>query len=338
MKSENSFLTPGPDPLRVAVLVLDDCNTLSFAAGVDPMRAANRMAGRRLFDWTYVTATGAPAQLTSGIAVPGPALARLDRCDLLLVIAGFGVDRLATPALGASLRRIASAGTAIAGIDGGPWLLAEAGLLDGYCATTHWEDLERFATRFPEVLVVPDRYRIDGARLTSGGALPAVDMMLHLIGARYGRSLASRVAGAFIYDHAPDPDRAQSRAGGHPGHNRLTARASALMESHFDAPLPIPEIARRCGTGPRSLEHQFRNRLNTTPQAHYLGLRLSEARRLVADTDLALLDIALATGFASQSSFARAFGSAHGHSASTLRAAQRRSGLPEPGSPLENKI
>lgn len=319
MKSEKTIFTPSANPLSVAVLVLDETNTLSFAAGVDPMRAANRIAGRRLFDWHFVTATGRPALLTSGLSVTGPPLARLSGCDLLLCIAGFGLERQTTPALAASLRRIAATGATIGGIDGAPWVLAGAGLLDGFHATTHWEDLDRFATRFPEVEVVQDRYRIDGARMTSGGALPAVDMMLHLIRARFGAELATRVAGVFIHDSPPDPARAQRRRAAHPGHNRLTARASAIMEAHLDAPLPIPQIARHCGIGDRSLENQFRARLNTTPQKHYLSLRLAEALRLVTDTDLPLLDIALGTGFGSQSAFSRAFRAAHGQSARALR-------------------
>ncbi len=323
MKSAKNIFAPTDAPLTTAILVLDDCNTLSFAAGVDPMRAANRLAGRRLFDWSYVTATGTPAQLTSGIAVPGPALARLDRCDLLLVVAGFGLDRHDTPALRASLRRIAATGATVGGIDGGPWLLASAGLLDGHGATTHWEDLDRLATRFPEIRVLQDRFHIDGARMTCGGALPAIDMMLHLIRARYGAALAARVAGLFIHDSPADPARAQRRGGGDPRHSALTARASALMEQTLDAPLPIAAIARRCGTSPRTLEAQFRARLNCTPQGHYLDQRLAEARRLVTETELPLTEVALATGFASQSSFARAFRAAHGQSARALRKARR---------------
>lgn len=319
MKSVKNILAPTTAPLHVAILTLPGSNTLSFAAGVDPMRAANRMAGRRLFAWHYVTAAGAPARLTSGILVPGPALARLDSCDLLVVIAGFDLERLATPSLRAGLRRIAGTGAALAGIDGGPWLLAEAGLLDGRSATTHWEDLDRFASRFAAVTTLRDRFHIDNGRLTSGGALPAIDMMLHLIAARYGAPLAARVAGAFIYDSAPDPARAQTRGGRVAGHNALTARASALMEQNLDTPLSIPELARRSGSSPRALQTQFRARLHSTPQHHYLNLRLTEALRLVTDTDMALTDIALATGFASQSSFARAFRAAHGNSARQLR-------------------
>ncbi len=320
MNCAKNILAPSALPLSTAILVLDDCNTLSFAAAVDPMRAANRLAGRSLFNWSYVTATGAPATLTSGITVPGSALARLESCDLLLILAGFGLERHATPALRASLRRIAASDATLAGIDGGPWLMARAGLLDGYHATTHWEDLSDFASQFPAITVLQDRFHIDGPRMTCGGALPAIDMMLHLIGARFGAALAARVAAAFIHDTTTDPARAQSRSGPEPGHNMITARATALMEQSLDAPLPIPTLARRCGIGPRSLETQFRTRLNTTPQAYYLHLRLTEALRLTTDTAIPLTQVALATGFASQSSFARAFRAAHGTAARALRA------------------
>ncbi|MBE1283962.1 MAG: helix-turn-helix domain-containing protein [Rhodobacteraceae bacterium] len=318
MKSAKNILQPEHKALKTAVLVLDDCNTLSFAAAVDPMRAANRLADRHAFDWEYVTATGAPATLTSGLQVPGIPLSRLDSCELLIVVAGFQLARHATPSLLNGLRRLAASGTTLAGIDGGPWLLAEAGLLDGHSATTHWEDLENFASRFPDVDVKQDRYVVSEARLTSGGATPAIEMMLHIIGARHTAGFASRVAGLFLYDGPQDPARPQSRLGSHK-HNALTAKAHALMEAALEEPMPLVEIARTLGTSPRSLQQQFRLRLNTTPQDHYLQLRLAEARRLVTDTEMPLMDVALATGFTSQSSFARAFRTAHGSSARDLR-------------------
>lgn len=319
MKCAKNILQPENRPLKTAVLVLDDCNTLSFAAVVDPMRAANRLAGRGAFDWDYVTATGAPALLTSGLTVPGIALTRLETCELLILVAGFQLARHATPSLLAGLRRIAASGATIAGVDGGPWLLAEAGLLDRHAATTHWEDLDNFASRFPNVEVKRDRFVVSQTRLTSGGATPAIEMMLHLIAARHGAGFAARVGGLFLYEGAPEPSRPQSRLGAPHRHTALTAKAHALMEAALEEPLALSEIAETLGTSPRTLQQQFRLRLNTTPQDHYLHLRLAEARRLVTDTDTPLLDVALATGFASQSSFARAFRTAHGCAARDLR-------------------
>lgn len=324
MKSAKNILQPEHRALKTGVLVLDECNTLSFAAAVDPMRAANRLADRPAFDWDYVTATEAPAHLTSGLTVPGIPLARLGGCDLLIVIAGFQLARHATPSLLAGLRRIAATGATLAGIDGGPWLLAEAGLLNGHTATTHWEDLDNFASRFPDVEVVRNRFTVSDGRLTSGGAMPAIEMMLQIIAARHGAGFAARVSGLFLYDGAPAPTKPQSRTGSPHRHNAMTAKANALMEAALDDPLPLTDIAQTLGTSPRTLQQQFRLRLNTTPQDHYLQLRLAEARRLVTDTEMPLMDVALATGFTSQSSFARAFRTAHGLSARDLRQEQNQ--------------
>ncbi len=324
MKSAKNILQPENRPLKTAVLVLDDSNTLSFAAAIDPMRAANRLAGRPVFDWDYVNASGDIPMLTSGLTVPSFPLARLTDCDLLIVVAGFQLARHATPSLLAGLRRIAATGAMIAGVDGGPWLMAEAGLLDNHPATTHWEDLENFSARFPQVDCRTDRFTVSQSRMTSGGATPAVEMMLHIITARHGAGFADRVAGLFLYDGPGTPARPQSRlaTSGRHKHNALTAKANALMEAALDEPLPLANIAETLGTSARSLQQQFRLRLNTTPQDHYLQLRLAEARRLVTDTDLPLMEIAQATGFTSQSSFARAFRTAHGNSARDLRQAQ----------------
>lgn len=305
--------------LSVAVLVLDDSNTLSFAAAVDPMRAANRLAGDTVFDWRYVTATGQPARLTSGLSVPGTPISRLDHTDLLIIVAGFNLAEKSRPALSASLRRLAASGAEIAGIDGGPWIMAAAGLLDGYTATTHWEDWETFSQTFPDTHMIPDRYRIDGARMTSGGAMPAIDMMLEVITTRFGPALAARVAGVFIHDLNRAPDRAQRRLPEGRRHSPLTARATQVMEATLSTPLPLPELARRCGASLRALQMQFRTRLSTTPQAHYVTLRMAEAHRLVTDTDLPLTEVALACGYTAQATFARAFRAAHGASAREMR-------------------
>ncbi|MBR9842758.1 MAG: GlxA family transcriptional regulator [Rhodobacteraceae bacterium] len=305
--------------LDIAVLVLDESNTLSFAAAVDPLRAANRRAGRTLFRWRFFTPQGTPIHLTSGLPISGPPLSDLARADLLVVVASFGLEPQSTPRLLASLRRLAKAGTPLAALDGGPWLLAEAGLLDGTPATTHWEDLDAFAARFPEVDVRRDRFVLAGNRATSGGAVPGIDMMLALIADHFGAPLATRTAAALLHD--PSPASAQSPAPPRRAarRNPQIARALDLMETHIDDPLPIAEIAARLGISPRSLEARFRQSLGQSPQSHYLELRLGEAFRLATDTNDPVSAIAAATGFNSQASFARAFHRAHGQSVRALR-------------------
>ena len=316
-----SLLTKSAEITRTTVLVLDGSNTLSFAAAVDPMRAANRQAGRRLFDWQFATPGEADVLLTSGLRIPAAPLQRVTECDLLLVVAGFNLEAQATPALCASLRRLAGPGTTLAGIDGGPWILASAGLLDQHDATTHWEDLEKLASNFANVRVRDARFVVSGNRLTSGGAAPAIEMMLHLIGARHGHGLADKVAGSFIYESAAPAALRQSRQSLRTRHSAATARAHAMMEAALEDPLPITRIARAVGLSPRALQMQFRARLETSPQAHYLALRLEEADRRVIQTDAPLHEIAIATGFTSQSAFARAYAKAFGAPARVRRRA-----------------
>lgn len=319
MKTAKKIFEPSDQPLDTALLVLDECNTLSFAAAVDPMRAANRRAGKPLFKWQFFTPLGDPAALTSGLKIDGPPISQLDKCDLLIVVAGFRLKQQATPRLLASLRRIAAQGTALAAIDGGPWLLASAGLLDGHTATTHWEDLEEFATRFPQVDTRRDRFCISGNRATSGGAAPCIDMMLHLIHSRFGADLARRVGSAFLYDPMPASAQIPSSTPRHVRRNPRIARALEYMEATLETPQPIPTIAAQVGLSPRALEMRFNTHLGQSAKTTYLQLRLEEALRLVTDTSLPIGDIALATGFASPASFARAFKAAHQQSARDLR-------------------
>ncbi len=321
MKSERPIFAPDPATLSVAVLVMAETNALSLAAAVDPMRAANRRAGRTLFTWRYYSAAGGAVPLTAGFGIDTEALSDRTEADILLIVAGFRLAEQATPPLLARLRRLAPRLRAMIGVDGGPWFLARAGLLDGRAATVHWEDLETFADRFPAVDVRRDRYVISGPMVTTGGAAPCLDMMLELIRARHGAELALRVAGAFLYEpvHAATaPQQAVSAARLAKGDPAL-GRAIALMEAAIEDPQPIASIARRIGLSQRRLEMLFADRLGTSPGRFFLDLRLDEARRMVTDTRLPLQEVALRTGFSSQVAFARAFRARFGTTASALR-------------------
>ncbi|OYX43673.1 MAG: hypothetical protein B7Z02_09055 [Rhodobacterales bacterium 32-67-9] len=321
MKSEKTIFAPDPAPLSVGILVMADTNALSLAASVDPMRAANRRAGRTIFTWRYYSAAGGPVPITAGFEVATDALDDRPAVEVLMIVAGFRLAEQATPALLARLRRLAPRLRAMIGIDGGSWFLAYAGLLDHRAATVHWEDLETFADRFPAIDVRRDRYVISGPMVTTGGAAPSLDMMLDLIRARHGAELALRVAGAFLYEpvHAATvPQQAVSAA-------RLArtdpalGRAIALMEAGIEDPPAIAAIARRIGLSQRRLEMLFSDRLGTSPGRFFLDLRLDEARRMVTDTVLPVQEIALRTGFSSQVAFARAFRARFGTTASALR-------------------
>ncbi|GAB4386087.1 GlxA family transcriptional regulator [Albidovulum sp.] len=321
MRHQDRLFARTGESLRVAVLVMEDSNALSLAACIDPMRVANRKSGRTLFDWRFLSPRGGPVALTAGFEVTTAPLREGAEADVLMVVAGFRVDEQARPALLAELRRLAPGLGAMIGVDGGSWFLARSGLLDGRAATVHWEDLEPFADRFPQIEVRQDRYVISGNRITVGGAAAALDLMLALIRARYGAELALQVAGTLLYEPV--------RAGTEPQHAVPVARiaqrvpvlgaAVTLMQQRIEDPVTVAVIARRLGLSQRRLEMLFAEHLGTGPGRFYLDLRLEEARRLVTDTPLALGEVALRTGFSGPVAFARAFRRRFGIAASRLR-------------------
>lgn len=327
MNYESPIFAPSDDPLRVTLLLLPESSMMSLASTLDPMRAANRVARRPLFDWRIVTPDGTPALLTCG--VPVAAAGRLGKdCDgdALIVVAGFNQERHAGRAVLAELRAARSRFRALGGVEAGGWLLARAGLLDGHAATTHWEDLEDFATRFPEVAVRPDRFVVDRRVFTSGGASPTFDLMLHLIRSRFGYPLALEVASVFIYDEAHAATDAQPLVslGRLAGYEPRVAAAIRLMESRLDSPLTTAAIARRQGISVRTLELLFRQSLGIGPGTYYLRLRLQAARRLLLDTRLPMQAVAVRCGFGSLSAFSRIFRRHFAVSPSAYRRAHQR--------------
>lgn len=311
----SSIFRSDPAPLKLTFLILSGASIMCVASAIDPLRAANRVAGRKLFDWSTVSADGTPPATSSGlpIAVAG-AFDGGDATDVLVVIGGFGARLETTPALLTQVRRAARTARAICGVEAGTWLLGRAGLLEGRTATTHWEDQEDFAARFPGCDVRPDRYIIDGPIITAGGASPVFDLMLHLIRSRHGMAVALDVASVFIYDQARSATDAQPLVslGRLDGYDPRIAQAIRLMESHIDSPLTMGAVARRAGVTTRTLEKIFMAAIGETPGAYSLRLRLNAARRLVLDTAEPMADIAARTGFSSAAGFSRAFANAFG--------------------------
>jgi len=296
-------------PLLIDLLMVDGFSLMSLAATMEPLRAANRVSGRALYDWRLLSPDGRPVLSSSGVPFPvsGPLDPKLSR-GALIIVAAFEAQRRSA-GLPARLRAIARAGIPLGGIESGSWILAKAGLLDGYRATAHWEEVEEFATAFPAVDVAADRFVIDRDRFTAGGATPALDMMLHLIRVQHGMTIALNVASIFIYDQEHLPaDRQPIVQVGRLGfvEPRLSA-AIRLMEGSIEDPLAVARIAAEIGLSARSMQALFARHLGATPHAYYLDLRLDSARRLLQQTRRSIVEIAVACGFASASAFSRAF-------------------------------
>ena len=318
MAQTASIFAPSPDPLTIALLVLPQASILEVASTLDPLRSANRHLGYDAYRWRVVSPDGNPIPLTCDIELPSSGPLNAASADALIVIAGYRQSEVATAPLIRDLSRMAPKFKAIGGIDAGGWVLARAGLLNGFKATVHWEDLEDFASMHPQIDVQPTRYVIDKKRFTACGAAPAADLMLHLIRTRHGPATALQVAASFITTarNGADP---QITPPSDPRLDPRVAAAIARMERQLDAPEPTAQIAAALNLSPRRLETLFRQNLNQTPGAYALQLRLAAARRLITDTRHPLAEVALRTGFTSASTLSRAFTNHFGLSPSTLR-------------------
>lgn len=310
-------------PIQVDILALPGSSLLTLAGLAEPLRAANRQTGHKVFDWRFVSLDGEPPVTSSGIAWPvsGGHDAK-HRTNVFAVVAGFGAARLTDRRLIAHIYRAARNAHLVMGIESGAWLLARAGLLTEHRAATHWEDFEDFAAAFPQIDLRPDRYVIDGRFTTTSGASPTFDMAVDLIESVLGRPLALDVASSFVHDQpraASDPQ--VNVMLGDTRHDPRLVRAVRIMETHLDAPLSIAAIARRVSMSTRGLEQLFARQMGATPGAYFLALRLAAARRLVDDTRLSMSGIASRTGFSSQPALSRAFRHHYGLSPSESRKA-----------------
>ena len=311
--------------LSVDILVLDQFSLMCVAATVEPLRAANRVASQPLYRWRLLSLDGTAPTSTSGIAVAVAGSFAPDEARNVLVVVGSFNARTVNRRLSAALRRSARSRLSLGGVEAGSWVLARAGLLDGYSATTHWEDLDEFAAAFPKVDVRRDRFVMDRARWTAGGAAPALDMMLTMIRSQHGLPLALNVASVFIYDQhlaasAPQPTVALSRLS---VTDPALACAIGVMQTRLEEPLTLVEVAAQSGVLLRTLQARFRAQLGLSPHAYYLDLRLSAAKRMLEQSSAGVAEVAAAHGFGSASAFARAFRQRFGMSPLAARAAMR---------------
>lgn len=297
-------------PQRYVFVLLDRFTMLSFAAAMEPLRLANRLAGRRLYDWQLLGEQGEVATCSNGsrIVLDGP-LSDTARDDTILVCGGIDVTRATTRPLLAWLRREARRGGRIGALCTGTWVLAEAGLLDNRRATIHWENQDGFAEKFPDVTLIRTVFVEDGNRLTAAGGTAAIDMVLRQIARDHGPDLANRIADQMIHASIRSEEDHQrlsipSRIGAR--HPRL-AQVVARMEANIEDPVSPARLASETGMSPRQLERLFARYLGRSPKRYYMEIRLERARNLLLQTEMSVMEIALACGFASAAHFSKCY-------------------------------
>lgn len=295
---------------------------MAFSSVIEPLRAANILARRQCYRWITVGVTGGKVQASSGVAIePVHSVHDAPLVDRIVAVSGGDADHIVADPAVAWIRKNLRAGAHLGAVADAAFFLARAGLLDGHACTLHWTSQPAFAEAFPGIELRRDLYVIDRRRFTSAGGVGSLDMMLEIITRDHGRELAAGVAEWFV--HSPlrsSVDRKMMPLRLRTGiQNELVLSAIAVMEEAVEERLRMTDLAARLGVSADKLERLFRAQAGAAPSAYYRRLRLRRAADLLAHSSLPVREVALACGFASMSSFARAFREFKGHSPRAAR-------------------
>ncbi len=312
-------------PQNIALVLLPEFTMMPVTSAIEPLRLANRFEDKNLYRWTTHSIDGTPVAASNHmLAMVNGDLEAVPADATIIICGGLNIQKHSDKRLISWLRKIARRGVDIGAVCTGAHVLAEAGLLDGYSCTIHWENLPGFSEAFPDINATGGLFEIDDDRFTSAGGTTAIDMMLTLIASQHGPDLASQVAEAIL--HSPIRHHSENQRMSLPA--RIGARHPKLvaiiekMEECLEDPLSPSVLAKQAGLSTRQLERLFRRYLDRSPKRYYLELRLKKARSLLLQTGMSVINVALACGFSSPSHFSKCYRSFYG------RTPYRERGLP----------
>jgi transcriptional regulator GlxA family with amidase domain len=317
----------------VAVLLFPDFQILDAAGPIAAIEMAARGDGAPAYRVQTLAADPARARSSAGVHLSAESLADARPFDTLIVAGGQGVAQAVfCPETIGFIRAADAAGARIASVCSGAFLLAEAGLLDGGPATTHWSAADLFRRRYPAVRLDPDRiFTRQGRIWTSAGVTAGIDLTLALIAEDLGEEVSRAVARTLVVFHR--------RPGGQSQFSEVlrlqerTDRFSGVIawaREHLTEPLTVEQLADRAGLSPRQFARAFAESSGVTPAKAVERLRLEAARSLVEESALAVETIAERTGFGDAERMRRAFLRAFNSPPQALR----RSWRSEQDSPL----
>jgi transcriptional regulator GlxA family with amidase domain len=295
---------------RVAFLLISGFAMIGYASVIETLRAANQLAGSPLYAWRHICPSGNHGTASNGVEIRcDTSFDSTDAFDFVFVCASDEAVTFDDPRTLAWLRAQAAKGAVMAGIGGGAFLLARAGLLRGVRITLHWAYAPAFAEQFTDVDLHRSLYEIDDNRMTCGGGVSPLDMMHAMIIHRHGIELAMKVSEWILHTEVRDSQESQRfslemRLGvKHAG----LVRVLKAMDNAIEDPLPRSELVEISGVSERQLDRLFLSQLGISLTAYYLRLRLNRARSLVLQTAMSMTEIAIASGFNSNSTFSKSY-------------------------------
>jgi transcriptional regulator GlxA family with amidase domain len=314
----------------IGILVFPDFQLLDAAGPISVFEIAGRYAGAgsstKAIAIKVLVVTPGPVRSTSGVELVARGFKPSGAISTLIVAGGEGVHAAATcEKTLAFVRATAKRGVRVASVCSGAYILAEAGLLDGRRATTHWQRTRHFLSAYPKVKLEPDRIFVrDGNIWSSAGISAGIDLALAMAAEDYSDEIAQKTARQLVLYHRRSGGQSQfssllelKAAGGRFGPLLAWAR------EHLDAPLTVEDLAEQAGMSSRHFTRAFIAETGTTPSKAVERLRIEVARQRVQSTGEAIERVAESTGFRDPERMRRAFIRAFGQPPQSLRRAAR---------------
>jgi len=301
-------------PTKVAILPVEGFAMLSYSSVVEPLRAANLLSQRNLYDVVHIGAAEMVSSSGAAMVRTEFDLSNTKGFDIVFVIAGGDPMAFSSQQTIEWLRKINRSGAKLAGVSGGPAILANAGLMENRRMTVHWEHASALSESVPNLLLERSLFVIDRDRITCAGGTAPLDLMHAIISKDHGGDLARKVSDWFMHTDI--------RPSGGPQRGGLVERvgttsapvvdAVEVMETHVADPLSLEQLATIAGVSSRQLNRLFIQKTGQTTMAYYRKLRLDTADRLLTQSSMNVTEIAFATGFGSSAHFSRVYGQIFG--------------------------
>lgn len=299
---------------HMAILLLPNFNVMATTSLIDPLRAANYLSGQHLYKWYFISVNGGQVIGSNGMSINTLPLNKLNvltgNIEALIVSASWTPEAYQNKTILNALREWAGHGILLGGLDTGAFILGFAGLLNGYRATVHYEHIDAFIELFPKIDVSEDIFVIDRNRISCCGGSAAADLALELIGSQYGIDLANASARYIFHDRLRSASESQNASIHEPVGQIMPPRlreAIVTMERHLEETISISNIAAIVGISQRNMERLFKNYTHVTAKKYYLDIRLDRARGLLTQTQMPILEVAIACGFSSSQYFSRVY-------------------------------
>lgn len=309
-------------PILFEFVLLDNVSMLSVTSAIEPLRVANRMAGDTCYAWTIVSEDGAPVTASNGLVIASSGrIGDAPPPDYTFICAGLSLEAKHPTRLSAFLNRRHASGVTVGAISMGTIFLARAGLLRDVKCTIHWEGLPAFREEFPDIDVSHAIYEADQNILSCSGGMSSFDLMMTLIARDHDKRVLQSIANQLQLDRIRSGVFLQSA-----GSMQLpdTApkqlrQAVAIIRENLETPLSPADLSTAVGASRRTLERMFLKYTAMTPSKYCKVQRLERAKDLLLHSNLAILDISVATGFRSGSYFSYSFSEHFGTSPSAIR-------------------